>query len=130
MKRLREENEAEERRLLQQASSTALHKNEPRADPTRDFIARTADDNNNNNNNDDTTKNDSDNDDDDSESKAAAEMQRLLGFTGSFGTTKNSKVQDNFTTSAVGAAQKHKARKYRQYMNRKGGFNRPLDKMN
>ncbi|CDW55982.1 DUF1777 domain containing protein [Trichuris trichiura] len=33
------------------------------------------------------------------------------------------KVENNPT----GAALVHKKRKYRQYMNRRGGFNRPLD---
>lgn len=56
-------------------------------------------------------------------------MNALLGFTSGFGTTKGQKVEDNHTTSAKGAASKNKARKYRQYMNRKHGFNRPLDKM-
>jgi U4/U6.U5 tri-snRNP-associated protein 3 len=58
------------------------------------------------------------------------QMQKLLGFTGSFGTTKGSKVDDNHESSARGAAAKNKSRKYRQYMNRKNGFNRPLEKMN
>ena len=58
------------------------------------------------------------------------QMKLLLGFTGGFGSTKNTKVDDNHNTSASGAAAKNKARKYRQYMNRKNGFNRPLDKMN
>jgi U4/U6.U5 tri-snRNP-associated protein 3 len=56
------------------------------------------------------------------------QMHRLLGFTG-FSSTKGAEVEDNKTTAANGAAAKNKARKYRQYMNRKGGFNRPLDKM-
>ena len=56
------------------------------------------------------------------------QMQRLLGFSG-FSSTKGAEVEDNKTTAAKGAATKNKARKYRQYMNRKGGFNRPLDKM-
>jgi U4/U6.U5 tri-snRNP-associated protein 3 len=56
------------------------------------------------------------------------QMQRLLGFSG-FATTKGTEVLDNQTTAAKGATAKHKARKYRQYMNRKGGFNRPLDEM-
>ena len=56
------------------------------------------------------------------------QMQRLLGFSG-FASTKGDQVEDNKTTAAKGAATKNKARKYRQYMNRKGGFNRPLDKM-
>lgn len=57
------------------------------------------------------------------------QMKLLLGFSGEFGTTKDQKVDDNHKTSAKGAAAKHKQRKYRQYMNRKNGFNRPLDKM-
>lgn len=57
------------------------------------------------------------------------QMRALLGFTTGFGSTKGQKVDDNHTSSAKGAASKNKARKYRQYMNRKHGFNRPLDKM-
>lgn len=57
------------------------------------------------------------------------QMRALLGFTSGFGSTKGQKVEDNHKTSARGAASKNKARKYRQYMNRKHGFNRPLDKM-
>ena len=57
------------------------------------------------------------------------QMRRLLGFSGGFTTTKGEKVEDNAKSAARGAASKNKARKYRQYMNRKGGFNRPLDKM-
>jgi U4/U6.U5 tri-snRNP-associated protein 3 len=56
------------------------------------------------------------------------QMRRLLGFSG-FASTKGSEVEDNQTSAAKGAATKNKARKYRQYMNRKGGFSRPLDKM-
>ena len=56
------------------------------------------------------------------------EMNRLLGF-GGFGSTKGKQVIDNAEGAAAGAAAKHKERKYRQYMNRKGGFNRPLSKM-
>jgi U4/U6.U5 tri-snRNP-associated protein 3 len=50
------------------------------------------------------------------------EMMRQMGFAG-FDTTKNKKVEGNIT----GMAKVNKPRKYRQYMNRKGGFNRPLD---
>jgi U4/U6.U5 tri-snRNP-associated protein 3 len=57
-------------------------------------------------------------------------MRRLLGFSGGFATTKGQEVEDNRKSAARGVAAKNKARKYRQYMNRKGGFNRPLDKMN
>ncbi|KAK3696006.1 hypothetical protein LTR37_018224 [Vermiconidia calcicola] len=51
-----------------------------------------------------------------------AEMQRLLGFKG-FRSTKNTKVPGNDKNYAVSKAKKSE---YRQYMNRVGGFNRPL----
>lgn len=60
---------------------------------------------------------------------AEEQMRLLLGFAGGFGSTKGQKVEDNHSTSARGTVAKHKGRKYRQYMNRKGGFNRPLEKM-
>lgn len=50
------------------------------------------------------------------------EMMRMMGFCG-FDTTKGKKVDGN----DVGAVHVILKRKYRQYMNRKGGFNRPLD---
>jgi U4/U6.U5 tri-snRNP-associated protein 3 len=56
------------------------------------------------------------------------QMKKLLGFDG-FGSTKGEAVADNKNTAARGVAAKNKARKYRQYMNRKNGFNRPLEKM-
>lgn len=49
-------------------------------------------------------------------------MMKLMGF-GTFDSTHGKKVVGN-EVSAVNLLQK---RKYRQYMNRKGGFNRPLD---
>jgi len=55
-------------------------------------------------------------------SEEEIDMMRVMGF-GSFDTTKNKKVDGN-NTGAVHVLVK---RKYRQYMNRKGGFNRPLD---
>ena len=55
-------------------------------------------------------------------------MAKLMGFSG-FGSTKETKVQDNYEGAAKGTVQRKKERKYRQYMNRKGGFNRPLDQM-
>ena len=58
------------------------------------------------------------------------QMRRLLGFSGGFGSTKGEAVEDNQSSAARGATGKNKARKYRQYMNRKSGFNRPLEKMN
>ena len=56
------------------------------------------------------------------------QMRKLLGFDG-FGSTKGEAVEDNQNSAARGVAGKNKARKYRQYMNRKNGFNRPLEKM-
>jgi len=49
-------------------------------------------------------------------------MLKIMGFVG-FDSTKGKKVPGN-DVSAVHIVPK---RKYRQYMNRKGGFNRPLD---
>lgn len=63
-----------------------------------------------------------------SELSPEEQMQKLMGF-GDFGSTKGQKVADNHESSAKGAANKSKARTYRQYMNRANGFNRPLDKM-
>jgi U4/U6.U5 tri-snRNP-associated protein 3 len=51
-------------------------------------------------------------------------MQAMMGF-GSFGTTKGKKIAGN----NVGAVRKEKKTEYRQYMNRVGGFNRPLDQI-
>ena len=56
-------------------------------------------------------------------------MQALLGF-GAFNTTKDAEVESNQTSAARGAVKKNQNRLYRQYMNRRGGFNRPLDKVN
>lgn len=50
------------------------------------------------------------------------EMMKLMGFC-NFDTTKGKKVDGN----DAGAVHVILKRKYRQYMNRKGGFNRPLD---
>ena len=49
-------------------------------------------------------------------------MMRMMGFCG-FETTKGKKVEGNDS----GGVHVILKRKYRQYMNRKGGFNRPLD---
>ena len=51
------------------------------------------------------------------------QMKKLLGF-GGFGSSKGESVKDNQSSAARGLATKNKARKYRQYMNRKNGFNR------
>ncbi len=55
------------------------------------------------------------------EDDAMAAMQAMMGF-GGFGTTKQKKVPGN----DVSAVRKEKKTEYRQYMNRVGGFNRPL----
>lgn len=49
------------------------------------------------------------------------DMAAMMGF-GGFGSTKGKKVVGN----NVGAIRKEKKTEYRQYMNRVGGFNRPL----
>lgn len=51
-------------------------------------------------------------------------LAKMMGFS-SFDSTKGKQVPGN----NVGAVNVSKKRKYRQYMNRKGGFNRPLDKV-
>lgn len=53
-------------------------------------------------------------------------MAKLMGFSG-FDTTKGKHVPGACNASYVKVT---KARKYRQYMNRRGGFNRPLDYVN
>ncbi|XP_060525019.1 U4/U6.U5 small nuclear ribonucleoprotein 27 kDa protein [Cylas formicarius] len=55
-------------------------------------------------------------------SQEEQEMMKLMGFC-NFDTTKGKKVDGN----EVGEVHVILKRKYRQYMNRKGGFNRPLD---
>ena len=71
---------------------------------------------------------DEDEDDDDDVEVVAADddgslaaMQAMMGF-GGFGSTKGTRVAGN----NVGAVRKEKKTEYRQYMNRVGGFNRPL----
>ena len=54
------------------------------------------------------------------------QMRQMLGF-GGFATTKDAEVADNQTSAARGAVKKNQNRSYRQYMNRRGGFNRPLE---
>jgi U4/U6.U5 tri-snRNP-associated protein 3 len=58
------------------------------------------------------------------EDPALAAMKAAMGF-GGFGTTKQKKIAGN----NVGAVRKEKKTEYRQYMNRVGGFNRPLDEI-
>ena len=64
-----------------------------------------------------------DEDDDDIliEDDGMAAMQAMMGF-GGFATTHQQKVAGN----DVYAVRKEKKTEYRQYMNRVGGFNRPL----
>ena len=50
-------------------------------------------------------------------------MMKLMGFA-SFDSTKGKKVDGSVNAYAINVSQE---RKYRQYMNRKGVFNRPLD---
>ncbi len=57
----------------------------------------------------------------DSEDPETAQMRRMMGFAG-FKSTKNTKVKGN----DVSGIAKEKKTEYRQYMNRVGGFNRPL----
>jgi len=51
-------------------------------------------------------------------------MMSMMGMAG-FGSTKGKHVDGN----QEGAVQLKKVRTWRQYMNRRGGFNRPLDKI-
>ncbi|KAF9566297.1 DUF1777-domain-containing protein [Agrocybe pediades] len=60
----------------------------------------------------------------DAENDDDAAMMALMGVTG-FGSTKGKHVTGN----QEGAVNIKKQRTWRQYMNRRGGFNRPLDKI-
>jgi len=55
------------------------------------------------------------------EDDSMADMAAMMGF-GGFGTTQMKQVAGN----NIGAVRKEKKTEYRQYMNRQGGFNRPL----
>lgn len=110
MARMRAEIEAEERGIAPGSAGTAEnHKGE---------ISK----------NEKSNKHKNDEDDNEDLDDEQRQMMQMMGF-GGFGTTKGKSVGDNQTSAARGAASKNKGRKYRQYMNRKGGFNRPLDKM-
>ena len=50
-----------------------------------------------------------------------AKLRRIMGFV-AFATTQNTKVPGN----QIYGVRKEKKTVYRQYMNRTGGFNRPL----
>tara|TARA_B110000208_G_scaffold130850_1_gene158649 strand:+ start:402 stop:611 length:210 start_codon:yes stop_codon:yes gene_type:complete len=56
------------------------------------------------------------------------QMARMLGISG-FGSSKGTLVETNRVGAARGAVSMAKKMKYRQYMNRKGGFNRGLEKV-
>ncbi len=60
---------------------------------------------------------------DDQEDREETSMNALMGF-GGFGSTKGNHVPGN---TAAGIAHAEKVSQARQYMNRKGGFNRPLE---
>lgn len=64
---------------------------------------------------------DSEKEPDDSNLTANQLLQKLMGFE-DFSSSKN---KDHTSSSVYGVNKKTK-RKFRQYMNRKGGFNRPL----
>ena len=51
-------------------------------------------------------------------------MAAIMGFSG-FDSTAGKEVDD--PRCKMEAVKKKEARRYRQYMNRRGGFNRPLD---
>ena len=122
MARLRAENEAEER-----GGAVVLGEEEV-ADVARGVRKRHRDESGGSSR---TKSNghEDDSDQEEEEDEERIEMMNLIGF-GGFGSTKGKAVADNQISAARGAASKNKGRKYRQYMNRKGGFNRPLDKMN
>jgi len=60
-----------------------------------------------------------------SEEDLLAQLMGLQGFDSSKGTA----VADNKYGAGRGAVRANQVRKHRQYMNRKDGFNRPLDKI-
>ena len=65
-----------------------------------------------------------DEDAEDGEDAEARMMAEMMGFSG-FDSTAGKEVDD--PRVKMGAMGKKDARKYRQYMNRRGGFNRPLE---
>mmetsp|Transcript_5216 Transcript_5216/g.8081 ORF Transcript_5216/g.8081 Transcript_5216/m.8081 type:complete len:208 (-) Transcript_5216:649-1272(-) len=52
-----------------------------------------------------------------------SKIRRMMGLPGGFDSTKGKKVEGADISAVKLKSQRH----YRQYMNRKGGFNRPLD---
>ena len=55
-------------------------------------------------------------------------LAQLMGLQG-FDTSKGVGVADNKFGDGKGGVRKNQVRKHRQYMNRKDGFNRPLDRI-
>ena len=62
-------------------------------------------------------------------SEESAEMMRVMGFA-KFRTTKGEQKSVEFLGKVDSEVRIVKKRRYRQYMNRRGGFNRPLDPIN
>ena len=60
----------------------------------------------------------------DAEDEEARQMAAMMGFA-AFDTTQGKEVAD--PRCKMEAVKKKEPRKYRQYMNRRGGFNRPLE---
>jgi U4/U6.U5 tri-snRNP-associated protein 3 len=54
------------------------------------------------------------------------QMKIIIGFS-DFDSSKGKPVEENQKGPANGTVRKDSKRQYRQYMNRRGGFNRPLD---
>ena len=115
MARLRAENDAESRGAVTSSADSTDKQNGDNAIPAKNHYKRNKNANINN-------------EEDEELDDEQRQMMEMMGF-GGFGTTKGKAVEDNQSSAARGAASKNKGRKYRQYMNRKGGFNRPLDKM-
>jgi U4/U6.U5 tri-snRNP-associated protein 3 len=57
-----------------------------------------------------------------------AVLSALFGFS-EFGSTKGVAVRDNVEGAGRGGVAQSQHQRFRQYMNRRGGFNRPLDAM-
>ena len=62
-------------------------------------------------------------------SDETAEMMRVMGFA-EFHSTKGEKKSNEQLGNTESEVRIAKKRRYRQYMNRRGGFNRPLDPIN
>ncbi|KAI6650367.1 U4/U6.U5 small nuclear ribonucleoprotein 27 kDa protein-like [Oopsacas minuta] len=74
-------------------------------------------------------KRDYDNNSSDLDNSEETEMMRVMGFA-EFHSTKGEKKTDQYLGKMESEVRIVKKRRYRQYMNRRGGFNRPLDPIN